>query len=632
MNGSDPPREIVEGGSSAEPTDRLLDGAYEAAELGRLDDAEALCRQILAREPRHFEALLLLATLSGRTGRTAQGIQYLQEALAVDPQSFDCHLQLGGFFRQEGRIPEAMTALEAAVRLEPDNGAAHHDLGVLYLETGRWPEARMCFERACGLGLDLAIVHFHRGLAIELQGLETEAVAPYRRALELDPNLADAQARLGFLLVIQGRATEAQECFQRAVAIAPDSVPGRLSQARLLFDADGIAEAELCLRQAIEFHPQSSELHCLLGNVLTRLGRFDEAVAASERAIALNGRHAAAYFDLVNAKTLTKSDRPLIARMEALLREAAIGDAMRISLHFALGKAYDDLAEYEAAIGHFDEANRLKGRTRRLDREKLARLVQQSIAGFTRDFFARTAATGSDSELPIFIVGMPRSGTTLVEQIISSHPDVGAGDELPFWHEAMAALGHVSLKRWDAALVSKLADDYLSLLRGIAPNAKRVTDKLPDNFLRAGIIHAVFPRARIIHCRRHPVDTSLSIYFTNFHQGISYANDRDSIAVYYEHYRRLMAHWRKLLPPEQFREVEYERLIGNTEQVTRELIAFCGLDWNESCLRHQDNPRTVKTASMWQARQPIYKSSVARWKRYEPWLGELRRLMPAPPD
>ena len=223
---------------------------------------------------------------------------------------------------------------------------------------------------------------------------------------------------------------------------------------------------------------------------------------------------------------------------------------------------------------------------------------------------------------------MPRSGTTLVEQVISSHPDVDAGDELSFWHEAMAKLGRLSLERCDAELMGKLADDYLSLLRQIAPNAKRVTDKLPDNFLRVGIMHAVFPRARIIHCRRHPVDTSLSIYFANFNQANSYAYARDSIATYYEHYLLLMAHWRKVLPPERFLEVDYERLIADTEQVTRAMIAFCGLDWNDACLRPKDNRRTIRTLSVWQARQPICKRSVARWKHYDPWLGELRRLMP----
>jgi hypothetical protein len=262
----------------------------------------------------------------------------------------------------------------------------------------------------------------------------------------------------------------------------------------------------------------------------------------------------------------------------------------------------------------------------------LARLVHESISGFTRDFFARTVSFGSDSELPIFIIGTPRSGTTLVEQIVSSHPDVGAADELSFWHETMVALAPFNLERCDAVLMGTLAGDYLSLLRGIAPDAKRVTDKLPDNFLRAGIIHAVFPRARIIHCRRHPVDTSLSIYFANFNQEHDYAYDRDSIAAYYEHYLLLMAHWRKVLPPERFLEVDYERLIANTEQVTRALIAFCGLDWNASCLRHEDNRRTIRTLSVWQARQPIYKRSVARWQRYEPWLGELRRLMPGPAE
>jgi len=232
----------------------------------------------------------------------------------------------------------------------------------------------------------------------------------------------------------------------------------------------------------------------------------------------------------------------------------------------------------------------------------------------------------SRSETPVLIVGMMRSGTTLVEQILSSHPEIGAGGELTFWGDAAAKLDHLAADRTDDSSWQKLSSEYLALLGRFAPDAIRVTDKMPHNFLWLGLIHTVFPAARIVHCRRNPIDTCLSIYFTHFGVAKDFAYDRKNIVSFYEQYDRLMAHWREVLPKDRLIEVNYEELVADRESVARKLISFCGVDWNDACLRHEKNERAVTTASMWQARQPIYTSSVERWRRYEPWLGEFNRL------
>jgi hypothetical protein len=230
-------------------------------------------------------------------------------------------------------------------------------------------------------------------------------------------------------------------------------------------------------------------------------------------------------------------------------------------------------------------------------------------------------------ETPVLIVGMPRSGTTLVEQIVSSHHAVAAGGELGFWRERNRAGLGIFAADTDPDDARRLAEDYLQVLRTISPSAARVTDKLPFNFAHLGIIRQVFPRATIVHCRRHPIDTCLSNFATNFQIPYDFAGDRGSLVFFYRQYQRLMAHWRAVLPAERFIEVDYEVLVADPEPLTRRLVAACGLDWDEACLAPHRNRRAIGTASLWQARQPIYRTSVERWRRYEPWLGELRALL-----
>jgi hypothetical protein len=228
----------------------------------------------------------------------------------------------------------------------------------------------------------------------------------------------------------------------------------------------------------------------------------------------------------------------------------------------------------------------------------------------------------------VFIVGMPRSGTTLLEQILSSHPAVAPGGELPFWIQRLDDSNASAIGRAEAGGLTEAAEEYLRLLRQIGPHALRVTDKAPFNFEFLGQLRLALPNARIIHCLRRPIDTGLSIFFTNFTQEQRYAWDQGDIVFQYRQYERLMDHWRRVLRPERFTEVQYETLVADREAETRRLIAFCGLDWDEACLAPERNDRKVQTSSLWQARQPVYKTSVERWRRYEPWLGELRELLP----
>jgi hypothetical protein len=316
-----------------------------------------------------------------------------------------------------------------------------------------------------------------------------------------------------------------------------------------------------------------------------------------------------------------------MARMTAALETGVLAVPQQVKLHFALGKALDDCGDYAEAMRHFDAGNRLRGGFVKLDRSRLQSLVDCLIARCTPDYFARHASIGADDETPLLIVGMPRSGTTLVEQIVSNHSRISAGGELLFWGTHGPVWYEQGAEETTAVRMPQLAADYRALFHRLAPGAARVTDKMPFNFLWAGLIHLAFPRATIIHCRRAAIDTGLSIHQTLFHPGLAFPTGGSKLVAYFRSYRRLTDHWRRVLPADRFIEIEYEDLTREPEPVIRRIISGAGLPWEDACLRPERNPRAVKTPSKWQTRQPIYRDSVERWRRYEPWLGPLRALL-----
>ncbi len=526
-----------------------------------------------------------------------------------------------------GRLPAALSALRRAARLDPGDAASHHALGRLLLRLDRLPEATASLRLATTLRDDAAAFR-DLGLALRRQGLHDEAVAAYRRAVALDPQSAEAQAALGDLFELSGDDKDAAQCFHRAAETDPDSESGRLNLARGLMLEQDFAQAEIRLRDALTRHPHSDALTKFLGDVLVRQGRFAEAGQAFDRALELNPLLVAAHFTAVETRRCSDADRPRLARMRCTLADDRLDDEGRLLLHFALGKLLDDLGDYAAAMRHFDTANRIRGAAAGFDAAAFRADVDRLVRRFTPGFFAGNAALGRDDETPLLIVGLPRSGTTLVEQIVSSHPRVAAGGELGFWIKRANPRGIAEASYLSAHAAHELAGEYLALLRRIAPGAARVTDKLPFNVLCLGLIHLLLPRARIIQCRRHPVDTCLSIYFTHFKQVIGFVSDKADLAAAYREYARLMDHWRAVLPRESFLEIEYEELIADREAVTRRLIAFSGLEWHDCCLQPERNQRPLSTASLWQARQPVYATSVGRWRNYAPFLGELRALLP----
>jgi Flp pilus assembly protein TadD len=517
--------------------------------------------------------------------------------------------------------------LRDAALLEPFNPIIQHDLGLVFLEVGRIPDAVAALQWAVASNPRYADAYFRLGIALEKLGNISGAIAAYDRATNLLPSLTEAWFRAGALVYTLGHRDEAIGCFRRAAATGGKTSFGRLGKARALLIEDCNQEAEQVLRQMLARDPGNAMAHDLLGNLLSEFGRFDEARECFQRAIAIAPLLAGSYYDLVRCRRATSDDDGLLRRMEAAVATPGLEAAQRLRLHLAIGKVADDLGDYALAMQHFDSADAVRRGSAMFDSAAFSIEIDRLMARCTPELIARAPELGSSDATPVLIIGMPRSGTTLVEQIVSMHPEVGAGGELNFWNERGAAWHSSGAAASERPFLAKAAADYVRVLRAIAPRAARVTDKMPFNFLWAGLIHVAFPRAVIIHCRRAAVDTALSIHQTHFHPGLAFPTGGAELVAYFRSYQRLTDHWRSVLPPDRFLEIDYEDLIRAPEPVIRRIIAACGLPWHDACLRPESNPRAVKTPSKWQTRQPIYRTSVARWRRYEPWLGPLRALV-----
>jgi tetratricopeptide (TPR) repeat protein len=537
-------------------------------------------------------------------------------------------------FLAAGQYADAIGPLLEATQHAPNDARLLNNLGLAYMFTRRFPEAITYLRRSIAARPD-AVTYQNLGLALQSAGDDEGAIVAYRHAATLSPSLAVAHRRLADLLLDKGLRNEAAMAYQRAFDAAPGTSLGRLCRAKALaMDVqDRHLEAESELRQLIACDPADGVAHLTLGRVLQDAGRFDEAAACFERSIAIDP-DAAPYQGLVSTRRVTEAERPwlsrILARLEAKDWERLFAPAMaernRMSLHFAAAKALDDLGDYAEAIKHFVAANSIRRRVHPFNCKDVEQLADRLIARFTAEFLAQHSAIGGEDSTPVLIVGMPRSGTTLAERIVSSHPKVRGCGEVDFW--ILRGPDWIDAEPNQLAKAAdRLRADYLRVLRGDACDAIRATDKMPFNFFWVGLVHLLFPNARIVHCRRNPVDTCWSIYRTPLSAAMNFSSALSDLASYYRIYLRVVEHWRGVIPSDRWLDLDYEEVVAHPEEQARRLIAFCDLEWDSACLRPEENDGAVKTASHWQVRQPIYRSSVERWRHYEPWIAELRDLL-----
>ena len=464
------------------------------------------------------------------------------------------------------------------------------------------------------------------GAALFNLGRYTEAESLLRKAVELDPNNYEFLGALGTFFRAFGRAAESESMLRRALKLNPKFVDARASLGETLLQRGRLRDAKARFEKVLKSEPR--HVQALLGTakIAQMEGRFEDAAAIYRRVLAMRPKNPQALAGLPAISKMTAADSDWLKTVE----ETAAGGIACLEesdLRFAIGKYYDDVEDYPRAFESYKRANELRKAAAEpyLPAERTG-FVDSMIRGYTRDAIAQ-AVGGSDSVKPIFIVGMARSGTSLTEQIIASHPAVRGAGELAFWSET-AQKNEEAIKRGvlDEATRKQLAEDYLRVLAEDAPGAERVIDKAPFNSDFLGVIRTVFPKARIIYMQRDPVDTCLSCYFQSFALSINFTMDLADLAQYYREHQRLMAHWRAVLPAGTVLDVPYEGLIADPNLWTRKSLDFLGLEWDDRCLDFTKTRRAVSTASSWQVRQKIYKTSVARWRHYEKFIGPLLKL------
>ena len=448
-----------------------------------------------------------------------------------------------------------------------------------------------------------------------------QAESLLKKAIRINPDFHRPYMQLGYIAILRSQFSVAIEPLKKALKLKPSeptiytNLIIALTQTRQLDDAYKYAQ------KLIRLQPKKAEAYHLLGDILKTLGRFDEAVTNFEKAIRLNKTLGNSYYDLASSKKFSNSDSVFIKNTEKVLQSSMLAKE-RASIHFALGKIYNDCKEWDKAFKHYKQAN-LIGKPPLLDSTPVD-VFNKTHKLYTKKLFQQIDGLGSKSETPVFVVGMPRSGTTLIEQIIASHPDGAGAGELRKIEtiqtnicpvEKLNSYSQELKKVLNTETMTRHAESYLKVLFHSRGDASRIVDKMPDNFLLIGLINSLFPKAHIIHAVRSPIDTCLSCYFMPF-RAVSWAYDLDWISERYALYRRAMDYWSSVLPEGKIIEVRYEELVANPEKQSKRLIESIGLEWNPACLEFYKDNREVSTASVWQVRQPIYTSSSKRWVNY----------------
>ena len=598
--------------------------------LGRADEAIAQLEQALVRWPQMVELHNNLANALAAQGRHDEAVARYQAALAIRPDFAEAHNNLGTSLAALGRAGQAIAHYEQALALKPDYVDALRNLGKAMLTRNRPRLALPHLTRALALKPD-AETHNDLGNAMTMLDRHREAIEHYEQALAKAPGFAPAYNNLGNALAKVGRNEEAIAHFRQALAVAPDYPEALSNLGNALLTLHRADEAMRAFERALVVKPDIAQAHSGMSGALQALGRLDESRQAIERAVALAPANASYYHRLCAVKRFTPGD-PHVAAMQALARDLdALRPSDRAELHFALGKAHADMGEHEQAFHHYVEGNALHRGTVSYDQELTLAGFDRLKQVFTADFVRSRAGCGEPSDVPIFVVGMPRSGTTLVEQILASHPQVFGAGELHDMGRLVSSIRDRNGLRGFPELVPAMTDaqlgafgaSYLAGIRKLAPEAARITDKMPGNFYFAGLIHLALPNARIIHLRRDPLDTCLSLFTHLFAGELTWTDDLGEIGRYYRAYASLMEHWRAVLPPGALLDVQYEDVVADLEPQARRLIAYCGLPWDDRCIAFHKAERPVWTASLAQVRQPIYRSSIGRARPYLPMLGPL---------
>ena len=602
-----------------------LDQALACQQKGDLEGAEAGFRAVLASESDHPDALVLLGALLQKTKRATEAVGLIERAIEAAPKKGrqpdpSWHVALSFAKRDSGDVEGALAEIESLLKQAPGQKELIFLRAQLLQRLDRHEEAIEDYRGFLKQVPNNALAHNNLGISLKAVGLLKDAHDAYQRALELQPNYAMAMANVGQMYSDMGQMEAAIAQLRKANALDPDDRKAENALVDALQMGDQAEEAERLAEKIYARDPEDVKAMIQLGNIRMVMGKRDDAVRLARKVHEALPRAPGGLSLLAEADREADSEA-LLAEIESVLAE---GQGFRHStgLNFSAAKLCEKLKRHEDAFAHYVAGNAArKEELQRLEKdynpEQFERRIDQLIESFDRERCAGPG--GSSSELPILIVGMPRSGTSLTEQILASHSKVVGAGELKEIGQIMGWLKstHNYPKNLPQPALTEAATGYLKYIGKIGRGAARVTDKMPGNFMNVGLITRMFPKARIIHCRRDPMDNCLSCFAQNFRaDGLSWSTDLTNLGHQYGQYRRLMSHWRELLPAGRMLEIDYEETVADLETQARRLVEFCGLEWEDSCLDFHKTERAVSTASREQVRNPIYNSSVGRWKRY----------------
>jgi tetratricopeptide (TPR) repeat protein len=581
--------------------------AFQSHSEGNSSLAEQHAWCVLHEDPNNANALRLLGLLAQAKGDLDQAIDYFNRSLVCDGSNVITWNDLGNAQVAAGRCQVAVTAFEQALRLRPEFGEAHNNLGVAFERLREWERAVQCFREAIRFMPDFAPAYNNLGLAFKGQGNLPDAAQALEQAVSLQRDNSDMAYNLGVILHLQGEHERAAHCYRQSLIVNPDNLEASNNLAIVLKEQGHLAESIATFRYVLNDQPDFAMGYYNLSEFVAD-GRYQ--FSAEE-----------------------------LQRIRALLASGRCTAADRSLCCFALGNALDQLGSFDEAFAYYEKGNELRKHTLQesgvgFNACRHEARVDRIIDAYDSDYFAAVKEWGLDSEVPIFIVSVPRSGSTLVEQVLASHPQVFGAGELGDVSQFFKARAQATA---DAAFVvrsqeeaSTLANEFVRRLGKLSSGFERVTIKNLENHLHLGLIATLLPRARIVYCRRDALDVCLSCYFQNFNDA-HFSWSLEDIGSYYRAYEKLMAHWSKVLPS-QIHEVCYEDLVHNQQAVTRKLIEFCGLDWDEQCLSFYDTRRVVRTASAIQVRKPMSTRAIGRWKHYRAHLDPLYRALGYGPD
>jgi tetratricopeptide (TPR) repeat protein len=607
----------------------LFRQGFQHFKAGRLQQAKHVCLRVLQQQ-QHPGTILVLALVAHQKNEFEEAVERYQQFLHLDPRHPQAHSNLGLVFKELGRTELAIEHFNKSIAIAADNAAVFRELADAYSSLQRWKEAIEPYQQALAMEPDDVVTIIK--LAGVLHGLQrwAQSIPWYEQAAAIQPDNTQVLRNLGVSHQQLSHKAEAIKCFEQVLKLQPDYIDARIKLAQVLAELGRAQEALNQLEQAVELNPDYTEAHIELAGVLKDLGQPQLAIEHLERHLSTQPSYSALYFHIA----MIKPQQAHIPLVEQLLSDSKLPRDHAIYCHFTLGYLFQDGKCFDQAFAHFQKANALYRGTFSYDPKRLTRKVDGLIKTYSKRFFQRKSQLGSASDLPVFIVGMPRSGTTLVEQIISSHPQVyGAGElrSLPSIETSIAQeLKYANpypqcMSLMDRTMAEKYSASHLQELALQCSSAQRIIDKLPSNFSKIGLIKILFPKARIIHCQRNPLDNCISLFFHYF-VGLKSCFEMTELGHYYLEHQRLMSHWQSLFPGEIF-SLQYEDLVMEQEKTSKQLVDYLGLAWDENCINFHNNQRVVRTVSNIQVRQPIYQHSVDRWKHYEKHLQPLIEVL-----